>query len=159
MKRAVRHIVLLSVLLLTAVVGCSRGPKIIPEKEFGALYADLLLTDQWINNHLIERRKADTTLVYASVLEKHGYSNEQVVASMKYYLQDPVRYKRAMEVAVSRIERRYNELDAEVEAQRHIREFLRKYRKTDTVWTRSVTEPWVFTLPDPALYNVFRDTL
>ena len=155
------------VLLLLAFAGCRKGPKIIPQKDFGALYADLLLADQWVKLHPAQRRTADTTLVYSEILRQHGYTEEQVVASMKYYLRDPLRYKRAMDVAVARLEKRHAEVEAELDIRHHIKDFLAKYHpgnRKDTLWVQPVREPEpldsaVRRIPEDSLYWVRRDSL
>ena len=165
MKPLVRIAALL--MLLLAFAGCRKGPKIIPQKDFGALYAELLLADQWVKLHPSEKKNADTTLVYAEILSKHGYTDEQVVASMKYYLRDPLRYKRAMDVTVARLEKHYNEVEAELSVQRHIRDFLREYHpkdQKDTLWQQRVgrVEPidsTVRRVPEDSLFWALRDSL
>ncbi len=154
-------------LLLLAFAGCRKGPKIIPQKDFGDLYAELLLADQWVKLHPSEKKNADTTFVYAEILRKHGYTDEQVVASMKYYLRDPLRYKRAMDVTVARLEKHYNEVEAELSVQRRIRDFLREYHpkdRKDTLWQQRVgrVEPLdstVLRIPEDTLFWMLRDSL
>ena len=166
MKRLLRIFLIVSLLLGAAA--CRKGPKIIPQKEFGRLYAELLLADQWVKLHPAERRTADTTLVYAEVLSRHGYTDEQVVASMKYYLRDPLRYRRSLDVTVSELEKHYNELDAELTAQDHVRDFLRRYRgrngRRDTIWISPVglapvLDSTVLRIPEDTLYWQNRDSL
>lgn len=157
MKPLLRILAVLSLLL--AFAGCRKGPKIIPQDEFGELYAELLLTDQWVKTHLSERRVADTSFVYAQVLQRHGYTSEQVVASMKHYLQDPLRYKRAMAVTVARLERHNNEVEAELAIRRHNKDFMDRYRKgnrKDTVWTQPLR---TYQMPDSLVLRVPEDTL
>ena len=165
MKYIVRIVAVM--LLLLALAGCRKGPKIIPQNDFGELYAELLLADQWVRLHPSEKRTADTTLVYAGILRKHGYTDEQVVASMKYYLRDPLRYKRAMDVAVARLEKHHNEVEAELTVQRHIRDFLREYHpknQKDTLWRPRVgqVEPLdstVLRVLEDSLFWALRDSL
>ena len=154
-------------MLLLVFAGCRKGPKIIPQKDFGELYAELLLADQWVRLNPSEKRTADTTLVYAEILQKHGYTDEQVVASMKYYLRDPLRYKRAMDVAVAKLEKHHNEVEAELTTRQHIKDFLREYRpknQKDTLWRHPVgqTEPLDSTVrrvPEDSLFWALRDSL
>lgn len=146
-------------MLLLALAGCRKGPKIIPQKEFGSLYAELLLADQWVKTHTAQRSKADTSFVYAEVLRKHGYTKEQVVASMKYYLRDPLRYKRAMDVAVASLEKHQNEVEAELDVRNNIKDYLRRYRPSgqkDTLWVQPVrvVEPL-----DSTVCRVWEDSL
>lgn len=165
MKSLVR-IVLLSAMLLSAA-GCRKGPEIIPEKDFGRLYAELLVTDQWVSQHPATRRTADTTRVYAQVLESHGYTDEQVVASMKYYLRDPRRYKRALDVTVATLEKQFNEVDAEVTARDNVKSFLTQYRRNgrrDTVWVHPLpaylpVDSVAVRVPQDSVYWAVRDSL
>lgn len=165
MKPLVR--ILAAVMLLLALAGCRKGPKIIPQRDFGELYAELLLADQWMRLHPSDKKMADTTLVYAEILSKHGYTDEQVVASMKYYLRDPLRYKRAMDVAVARLEKHHGEVEAELTVQRRIRDFLREYHpkdRRDTLWRQplDLAEPLDSTVRRVAgdsLFWAVRDSL
>ena len=165
MKTLVRIVAV--AMLLLAFAGCRKGPKIIPQKDFGNLYAELLLADQWVKLHPAQKRIADTTLVYAEILRSHGYTDEQVVASMKYYLRDPLRYKRAMDVAVAKLESHFNEVEAELAIQRNIKNFLKEYHpkdQKDTLWRQRVgrTEPLDSTVrrvADDSLFWAVRDSL
>ena len=165
MKHLVRIAAVL--LLLLAFAGCRKGPKIIPQKDFGELYAELLLADQWVKLHPSERRNADTTLIYGEILRSHGYTGAQVVASMKYYLRDPLRYKRAMDVTVAQLEKHYNEVDAELTIQGNIKDFLKEYHpknRKDTLWRQPVglVEPLDSTVrrvPEDSLFWAVRDSL
>lgn len=157
MKPLLRILAVVSLLL--ALAGCRKAPKIIPQNEFGELYAELLLADQWVKTHPSERRVADTSFVYAQILERHGYTDDQVVASMKHYLQDPLRYKRAMEVTVARLERHHNEVETELTIRRHNKEFMDRYHKgnrKDTVWTQPLR---TYLTPDSLVFRVPGDTL
>ena len=165
MKTLVR--IVAAAMLLLAFAGCRKGPKIIPQKDFGNLYADLLLADQWVKQHPGQRQTADTTLVYAEVLRRHGYTKEQVVASMKYYLRDPLRYKRAMDVAVARLEKHYNETEAELTVRNNIKNYLFRYRpkgQNDTLWVQPVREiepldTTVLRVAEDSLFWAVRDSL
>ena len=111
MKKALR---IFSVLVITLAVfsSCRKGGRIIPRDRMSKMYAEMLLTDQWISTHYDMRRHADTTFVYGPVLEKYGYTAEDWRASVAEYLHDPQRYARMLHRTVEILEKRVDELEA-----------------------------------------------
>ena len=70
--RAVRHISF-ALALLIGLASCSGGrDKVIPRAKLAEIYAEMLVTDQWITSTPGVRREADTSLVYEPILEKYG---------------------------------------------------------------------------------------
>lgn len=84
----------LSVLLLFS---CGfREAKVISRKDMARIYAEMLLTDQWIVTNPSMRRVADTSLVYEPILNRYGYTIEDYILSVNKYMDDPERYSRIL---------------------------------------------------------------
>ena len=80
------------IILALAASSCSRGPRVIPRGKMARIYAEMLVTDQWINSTPSVKRMADTSLVYEPILEKYGYTTEDYRRSVEVYMDDPERY-------------------------------------------------------------------
>ena len=52
----------------------SEEGKVISRRDMAEIYAEMLLTDQWIASRPELRKKADTSLVYEPILNKYGYT-------------------------------------------------------------------------------------
>lgn len=84
----------LSVLLLFS---CGfRDAKVISRKDMARIYAEMLLTDQWIVTNPSMRMVADTSLVYEPILNRYGYTKEDYILSVNKYMDDPERYSRIL---------------------------------------------------------------
>ena len=65
--KAVRHI-FAAVAALTLLASCSRDEsEVIPRGKLSEIYAEMLMTDQWITSTPGFRHIADTSLVYLSL--------------------------------------------------------------------------------------------
>lgn len=95
MKRSLKYIVL--ILALVLVPSCRKdSAKVIPRSKLARIYAEMLVTDQWIISTPKIRNIADTSLVYDPILEKYGYTPEDYQQSVMYYLNDPERFSRIL---------------------------------------------------------------
>lgn len=92
-----------------------RESRVIPRDRLSAIYAEMFITDQWINAHPESRRTADTTLVYEPIFERYGYTADDYRRSMDYYLSDPDKYARILRETSVIIEDRLRELRKEKE--------------------------------------------
>lgn len=82
---------------LSFFVGCScNKPNIIPRGKMAHIYAEMLVVDQWLLEHMRYRSQADTSLVYEPIFESYGYTTEDYRASVEYYMNDPERYSRIL---------------------------------------------------------------
>lgn len=91
--------------------------KVIPRGKLSKIYAEMLVTDQWITSTPGVRMIADTSLVYAPILEKYGYDLDDYLASIDVYMNDPERFSRILrksgeiiELQIEDAERRLAEL-------------------------------------------------
>lgn len=83
-------------LVLCLISSCKRGNRVIPKDKFAEIYAEMFVLDQWLDDNREVRRRADTTLVYAPVLDKYGYTYDDYLASVDKYMKDPMRYSRIL---------------------------------------------------------------
>lgn len=137
-----KHFVIL--LLLAAMVlapSCRRnGPRVIPRGKLAKIYAEMFVTDQWIQNTPKLRSIADTSLVYEPILEKYGYTSEDYQHSVQHYMDDPERFSRILRTTgeilddqIKDLKRKQKELQ-ELEA-RKLAESKRKYPECELWYT------------------------
>lgn len=137
-----KHFVIL--LLLAAIVlapSCRRnGPRVIPRGKLAKIYAEMFVTDQWIQNTPKLRSIADTSLVYEPILEKYGYTSEDYQHSVQHYMDDPERFSRILRTTgeilddqIKDLKRKQKELQ-EMEAKR-LAESKRKYPEYELWYT------------------------
>lgn len=97
MKRCLLHIAVVLAAVMILAPSCRKeGPKVIPRGKLAKIYAEMLVTDQWIQNTPNVRRIADTSLVYEPILEKYGYTSEDYQMSVDHYMDDPERFSRIL---------------------------------------------------------------
>ena len=110
MKKTFRHIfaVIAAMVLLTS---CDKdGAEVIPRSKLSQIYADMLMTDQWIISTPGFRHIADTSLVYEPILEKYGYDSDDYRKTVEVYMNDPERFSRILRTTVSIFDERLEEL-------------------------------------------------
>lgn len=96
MMKHLRHILLISATVFLLLTSCKEEGKVIPRGTLAEIYAEMLVVDQWIVSEPSLRREADTSLVYAPILEKYGYTPEDYRVSVSHYMKDPERYSRIL---------------------------------------------------------------
>ena len=84
--------------------------EVIPRSKLAQIYAEMLVTDQWITNTQGVRLMADTSMVYEPILEKYGYDIEDYLHSVDAYMDDPERFARIFRTSGEIIEKRLKEL-------------------------------------------------
>lgn len=110
MRSILRYIVILtaSVLVLSS---CGKDEaEVIPRGKLAKIYAEMLVTDQWVTSTPGVRMIADTSLVYQPILEKYGYDIEDYLLSVDNYMNDPERFSRILRTSGEIIEKRLKEL-------------------------------------------------
>lgn len=138
------------------------GGEVIPRKDLAKIYADMLMTDQWILMTPNVRLIADTSLVYAPILERYGYDRDDYVKSVDHYMDDPERFSKIFRETGRILEEYAVELEArqaELERLEKLRKEAQKYRP-DIDWKGLYPQRPVRTaisLPDSM--NVEYDTL
>ena len=97
MKRCLRHILILLAMAMILAPSCRReGPRVIPRSKLAKIYAEMFVTDQWVQSKPGLRTIADTSLVYEPILEKYGYDSEDYQHSVDRYMDDPERFSRIL---------------------------------------------------------------
>ena len=105
MKRSLKYIILILASALVLVPSCKKdGPRVIPRSKLAKIYAEMLVTDQWIITTPKVRNIADTSLVYDPILEKYGYTPDDYQRSIMYYLNDPERFSRILRTSAQLLE-------------------------------------------------------
>ena len=111
MKRLFQHIFSLLVLsMISLSLYSCREDGIIDEDDLSQIYAEMLLTDQWINNTPGVRLIADTSLVYEPIFQKYGYDTEDYRKSVEHYMKDPERFSRILRATSEILEARIVEI-------------------------------------------------
>lgn len=71
--------------MLFAASSCT-GKGIIPEKKMSKIIAEMYLADQYIDITPQLRNQTDSMLVYQGILQKYGFTQEEYVGSIRYYM-------------------------------------------------------------------------
>lgn len=99
-------------LSLSALFSCGGDePVVIPRAKLSEIYAEMLVTDQWIISTPSVRQIADTSLVYEPILNKYGYTREDYNKSVGYYMDDPERFARIFRTTAEILDERIKELE------------------------------------------------
>ena len=125
MNRIAKYL-LLAAMVLMCFGSCRKG-KVIPKKDFAAIYADMFLADQWLADNSYARRTADTTRFYDVIFEKYGYTFADYDASVNYYLNRPEKYRKILERTQQKLratQKSLEEFQAKVDKQNKILEGL-----------------------------------
>lgn len=112
MKRRLLHIAALAVLACVILCSCDKDEaKVIPRGKMARIYAEMLMTDQWITSTPGVRMIADTSLVYEPILEKYGYDSDDYRKSVDVYMDDPERFARILRTTGEILQDRITELE------------------------------------------------
>jgi len=151
MSRIYRHIVIVSLVSAALFASCSRSDdaEVIPRKKLSAIYAEMLVTDQWITSTPGVRMIADTSLVYAPILERYGYDLDDYILTVERYMDDPERFSRILRESGEIIERQIE--DAEKRMARE--QLLAGMPKIKTDLDPSEYFPYVFEEPYVHYYD------
>lgn len=105
-----------------AVVSCTDKARVIPVKKMERIYAEMLLADQWLNENPDKRGAADTSWFYKPVFEKYGFTSEDYLKSVDYYLNDPMRYAELMGRVVKDLKDNADRLGKSIQMQYSLRQ-------------------------------------
>ena len=124
--RLTKYILLTFIVLF--VVSCSSDEgRVIPRGRLAEIYAEMLMTDQWILDTPDVRRMADTSFVYAPILERYGYTTLDYMKSVDRYMDDPERFSRILRSTGVLLDKKLavlKEKKAELDHQRALEELL-----------------------------------
>ena len=96
--------------VLCLICSCKGGNRVIPKDKFAEIYAEMFVLDQWLEENRDLRRTADTTLAYAPVLDKYGYTYNDYLVSVDKYMKDPMRYSRILRSTAEILNNRLEDL-------------------------------------------------
>lgn len=119
MKRALLHIVSAMAVVSVLCLSCQKKGGIIPRATLSKIYAELFVADSWLSMASSEEKyMADTMAFYAPIFKKYGFTTEDYLHSVEYYLNDPKRFSRIMHKTHALLEADIkgfqNELDTEI---------------------------------------------
>lgn len=132
MRRCFGHIVAIAAFSLILLASCKEEDKVIPRDKLARIYAEMLMTDQWIAETPNVRRIADTSLVYDPILEKYGYDSDDYRKSMDHYMDDPERFEKVFRKTNEILDLRIKELNIkkhELEQQEAKKRRIERFRK------------------------------
>ena len=118
--KALRYIsALFAVVLFLSSCSGDEG-KVIPRSKLAEIYAEMLITDQWIYDTPGVRRTADTSLVYEPIFQKYGYTTADYRASVDRYMDDPERFSRILRTTVQILDKKIVQLNLDKEEQERL---------------------------------------
>ena len=117
MKRFPAYLVVLALAVGLSLASCGKKERVIPREKMAEIYAEMYVLDQWLDENRSLRREADTSLVYAPVLDKYGYTYDDYLNSVNVYMKDPTRYSRILRRTSEILGSRLTELKVEKKAQ------------------------------------------
>lgn len=130
MKRFPAYLVVLALAVGLSLASCGKKERVIPKEKMAEIYAEMYVLDQWLDDNRSLRREADTSLVYAPVLDKYGYTYDDYLNSVDVYMKDPTRYSRILRRTSEILGSRLTELKVEKKAQE---DALKESRRLDSL--------------------------
>ena len=119
--KALRYIsALFAVVLFLSSCSGDEG-KVIPRSKLAEIYAEMLITDQWISDTPGLRRTADTSLVYEPIFQKYGYTTADYRTSVDRYMDDPERFSRILRTTVQILDKKMVQLNLDREEQERLK--------------------------------------
>lgn len=158
MKRFPAYIVVLALAVGLSLASCGKKERVIPREKMAEIYAEMYVLDQWLDDNRSLRREADTSLVYAPVLDKYGYTYDDYLNSVDVYMKDPTRYSRILRRTSEILGSRLTELKAEKKAQE---DAMKESRRLDSLRNLihlnvdSLMNSMVRTAPSDSLVTAF----
>ena len=105
------------------------GPRKIPKGDMEDIFYLMFLQDQKVKQDRSFKQMADTSLVYAGILESMGYDTDDYLYSLKKYLAEPEDMEKIMGNVAERLEKDLKVVKAEVELEKWRDKMLSIYRK------------------------------
>lgn len=100
---------IVAIAMLTGIASCRQRARVIPANKMVDIYAEMLLSDQWIKQADGARAKADTTLVYDAIFHKYGYDRQDYYATIDYYIDRPEDFHKLTERVVGKLKKEHKE--------------------------------------------------
>ena len=113
MRKYLGYIIAMAASAALFLTSCGKdGGEVIPRKDMAEIYAEMLMTDQWILTTPKIRQIADTSLVYEPILERYGYDAADYRKSVDLYMDDPERFSKILRESSDILGARLAELQA-----------------------------------------------
>lgn len=120
-----------NIFLLLAVGAClvwscakKDEARVIPRAVFSKIYAEMFLTDQWMLINDGNRQFPDTTLFYEPIFNKYGFTTDDYLRSVDYYLNDPERFARIVDKSVKILKEKQEGIEVIDKEERKIQDEL-----------------------------------
>ncbi|MGD2035984.1 MAG: DUF4296 domain-containing protein [Bacteroidales bacterium] len=101
------------ILIVTVIFSCGRQKtdKDIPRKDLIPLLVDMHIADALAMNHAIsdQFKGLDSTMIYSSVLNKHGYTKDELTNTLEYYSSRPEKLTEIYDEVFSELSKRSEE--------------------------------------------------
>lgn len=105
----------LLLMILLAASSCGNRQNIIKEDKFALIISEMYLADQFVEQNPHYRGQADTLNLYNTIFTKYGYTREDYMNSVRYYLQKGNTYKKIHRQAREILAQREKELLKQLE--------------------------------------------
>ena len=124
MRRILKNTAIVLMTAIAILSSCSGkdGRTVIPRRQLAKIYAEMLVTDQWITSTPGMRMIADTSLVYIPILEKYGYDLDDYLKSVDVYMDDPERFSRILRTSSEIIGKQIKDAEQRLEEYNRIKE-------------------------------------
>lgn len=150
MRDLLLHIISAAAAVVFFCTSCNRdGAEVIPRNQLAQIYAEMLVTDQWVMSAPGARIIADTSLVYQPILEKYGYDIDDYMKTVDVYMNDPERFAKIFRTTAEILDGRISDLKlkkAEQDRQKEIAKRALKYKsdfKPEEFFPYMADEPYV----------------
>ena len=150
MRKYPGYIISLAISAVILLSSCGRDDaEVIPRDDLAMIYAEMFLTDQWILNTPSVRLIADTSLVYAPILDKYGYDAEDYRKSVDHYMDDPERFSKILRDSRDMLSARLKDLQqrkVEIDRLKILRRKAEQYRpdiKWEDVYMNRPERPYI----------------
>lgn len=115
---------------LVLAVSCGKDEaEVIPRDTLAQIYAEMLLTDQWILDTPNVKLIADTSLVYEPILGKYGFDAADYRKSVDHYMDDPERFAKIFRETNDILNARLDELTLLKEEQDRLKKLRKEAEK------------------------------
>lgn len=105
-----KHPLLILIILGTFSISCTRDV-IIPKETMVDIYHDIYLLDQSLIRKGIYRDIQDSLLIYEPVFNRYGYSSDDYIRSLNFYIERPDKFEKVFAEVKHRYEARIMEID------------------------------------------------
>ena len=77
-----------------------------PQKKMIQIYYEISLLDQYVEHNPQMRAQSDSMKVYAPLLDKYGYTEEEFINSINFYLRDPEKFLKILQAVETKLKER-----------------------------------------------------